>query len=896
MRTNRLRSVLIAAVLVASLLPTTSALASHTPNPTSVTVAGSLQSEAGCAADWDPACATTHLAYDANDDVWQGTFNNLPAGNYEYKAPLNDTWTENYGLHAVLDGPNIPLNLPSVTSVKFYYDHKSHWITDNHGSTIAVAPGSFQSELGCTSDWDAGCLRSWLQDIDGDGIYTFETTELPRGSYETKVAINESFDENYGAGGVEDGPNIAFTVPSNGTKVTFSYNATTHVLTIEVATDHRAPGGPGALSHFDLARKDCLGTARNTTSKVWYTVAGGILSDVYYPTIDNTNVETLQYIVTDGETFTDLQARDMTYTVQAVTDTGGMACRVTASDKDGLYSIETTYVTDPSRNAVLMRLAFTPKPKNPALQLFVRFDPTVNGNGGGGTGNGGPDTATVDDTSGHPVLVASDPVTATNAANRDYAQPVFAALDGPFDEASVGFAGSESDGLEQLDDSHTLTPIHPDAREGNVVATARLALDGSGKTLLSLGFGATDDEAIDTATGSLAAGFDAAFNAYKSGWNAYDATLTNPRVEKLAVSAAQRKQLKDAYYLSANVIKASEDKTFPGAIVASLASPWGQAVSAGDPNNTYFGSYREVFARDLYESWTGLVAAGDLATARDATLFLFERQQLPDGSFPRNSLVNGKVAPDSFGTQLDEVAYPILMAYQLGLTDASLFEDHIKPAANYVASHGPAFGVERWEEQSGYSPSTIASEIAGLVAAAELATANGDHDSAAVWLGVADEMQRSVKEWTVTTNGPLSDEPYFIRLSKTGDPNAAITYNVGNGGPTSTSARSSTPASSSSSGWASCRPTIPTSCERCRSSTRRSSRRRRAAPAGTATTVTATAIEPATAGRGHQADRGPATFGRYCQPSAPSTSSCPATRPTRPRCCSGCARPHPVSA
>ena len=649
-----------------------------------------------------------------------------------------------------------------------------------------MAPGSFQSELGCSGDWDPGCLRSWLQDIDGDGIYTFETTALPAGSYEGKVAINESWDENYGAGGVPNGSNIAFTVPSDGTKVTFTYNATTHVLTIEVAVDHGAPGGPGALSHFDLARKDCLGTARNTESKVWYTVAGGILSDVYYPTVDNTNVETLQYIVTDGATFTDLQARDMTYTVEAVTDTGGMACKVTASDKDGLYSIETTYVTDPSRNAVLMRLAFTPKPKpnKPGLQLFVRFDPTVNGNGGGGAGNGGADTATVDDTSGHPILVASDPVTATNAANRDYAQPVFAALDGPFDEASVGFAGSESDGLEQLDDSHTLTPIHPDAREGNVVGTARLALDGSGKTVLALGFGATDDEAIDTAAGSRAAGFDAAFNAYKSGWNAYDATLTNPRVEKLAVSVAQRKQLKDAYYLSANVIKASEDKTFPGAIVASLASPWGQAVSAGDPNNTYFGSYREVFARDLYESWTGLVAAGDLATARDATLFLFERQQLPDGSFPRNSLVNGKVAPDSFGTQLDEVAYPILMAYQLGLTDASLYEDHIKPAANYVAAHGPAFGVERWEEQSGYSPSTIASEIAGLVAAAELATANGDDDSAAVWLGVADEMQRSVKEWTVTTNGPLSDEPYFIRLSKTGDPNAAIDYNVGNGGPT----------------------------------------------------------------------------------------------------------------
>ena len=116
------------------------------------------------------------------------------------------------------------------------------------------------------------------------------------------------------------------------------------------------------------------------------------------------------------------------------------------------------------------------------------------------------------------------------------------------------------------------------------------------------------------------------------------------------------------------MLKASEDKTFPGAIVASLASPWGQAVSAGDPANTYFGSYREVFARDLYETFTGLVAAGDIATAKDTVRFLFNRQQQPDGSIPRNSLVNGKTAPDSFGIQLDEVAYPILMARTVGLT------------------------------------------------------------------------------------------------------------------------------------------------------------------------------------------------------------------------------------
>ena len=784
-RTRRVRSALIAVVLVASgLVPGGSAVAA--PNPSSVTIAGSLQSEVGCSADWDPACAASHLTYDPGDDVWQGSFD-LPAGSYEYKAALDNGWTENYGLHAVSNGANVPLNLASGATVKFYYDDKSHWVTDNHSSVIAVAPGSFQSELGCPGDWDPGCLRSWLQDPDGDGIYTFETTALPKGSYDTKVALNEAWDINYGAGGVLNGPNISFTVPADNLKVTFSYDSVTHVLSVQVAVDHGAPGGPGALSHFDLARKDCLGTARNTTSKVWYTVAGGVLSDVYYPSVDNTNLETLQYIVTDGATFTDLQARDMTYTAQAVTDTGSMACKVVASAKSGKYQIETTYITDPGRDAVLMRVAFTPKQKasSPALRLYVRFDPTVNGNGGGGSDNAGADSATVDQTAGHPILLASDPVTATNAANRDYAQPVFAALDGPFADASAGFAGSASDGLVQLDDAHALATTFPDAREGNVVGTARLALDGSGKTLLTLGFGATAAGAVSVAEGSRAAGFDGALTAYKTGWNLYDASLTKPRVEKLAgITTAQRQQLSAEYYLSANVLKASEDKTFPGAIAASLASPWGQAISAGDPANTYFGSYREIFARDLYEAWTGLLADGDLATARDATLFLFQRQQLPDGSIPRNSLVNGKVAPDSFGTQLDEVAYPILMADQLGLTDAGLYTDHIKPAANFLIAHGPAFGVERWEEQSGYSPSTIAAEIAGLAAAAHLATVNGDPQSAAVWLGSADDMQRSIKAWTVTTNGPLSANPYFIRLSKTGDPNAAISYNVGNGGPT----------------------------------------------------------------------------------------------------------------
>ncbi len=205
--------------LIVGVLAPTPVLASHTPNPTSVTIAGSLQSELGCAGDWDPACAGTHLTYDAGDDVWQGTFS-VPAGGYEYKAALNNTWDENYGLHAVPGGDNIPFTADG-TSVKFYYDHKSHWVTDNKSSVIAVAPGSFQSELGCPGDWQPDCLRSWLQDPDGDGVYTFETSSLPADNYEAKVALNETWDVNYGQGGVQNGDNIPFTVNAPNDNVTF---------------------------------------------------------------------------------------------------------------------------------------------------------------------------------------------------------------------------------------------------------------------------------------------------------------------------------------------------------------------------------------------------------------------------------------------------------------------------------------------------------------------------------------------------------------------------------------------------------------------------------------------------------------------------------------------------
>ncbi len=559
-----------------------------------------------------------------------------------------------------------------------------------------------------------------------------------------------------------------------------------HTAAFAASSQMVAPDGPGALSYFDLARKDCLGTARNTTSKVWFTLADGVLSDVYYPTIDNTNVKTLQYIVTDGRTFTDLQTRDTTYTVQLL-DTHALDCRVTTTAKNGKYRIVTDYLTDPGRNSVAMHVSFEPLVgKVSDYKLYVRYDPTINGNGGGGSGNGGADTALTDTSTGHPLPVAYDTNTKTNAVNRTYAVPVYSALAAstPFLQVSSGFVGEPSDGQVQLDNAHSLTNIYDKANNGNVVQTAQVDLARSDDFTLALGFATKQNAAVATARGSAMTSFRAMQRRYEEQWQDYDRGLVAPPSHFKGVAEKQWQTLVDEYYLSANVIRASEDKTFAGAEVASLASPWGQAVSAGDPNNTYFGSYREVFARDLYEAWTGFYLDGDMQSARDLTRFLFEKQQQPDGSMPRNSLLNGKIAPDSFNTQLDEASYPIIMAYQLHMTDSNLYEQHIKPAANFVISHGPSFGVERWEEQTGYSPSTIAAEIAGLVAAADIARVNNDKKSEQVWLGVADDWQRSIEKWDVTTNGPLANHPYYIRLSKTGDPNAAISYNVGNGGPT----------------------------------------------------------------------------------------------------------------
>ncbi|MFL5865200.1 MAG: glycoside hydrolase family 15 protein [Solirubrobacteraceae bacterium] len=540
-----------------------------------------------------------------------------------------------------------------------------------------------------------------------------------------------------------------------------------------------APNAPGAQSYLDVARKDCFGTARTTTSKVWFTVAGGVLSDVFSPSIEASNVNTVQYIVSDGRTFADLQQRDMTYTLSSP-DPSGMVCRVTSTDRAHGFRLVSDYITDPARASVVVHTTLQPMRGNDRavsrLKVYVRYDATIDNSGGGGSTNAGANNAVVDPST--TALVSSD----TTAPSGPFAAQVVGALvaNRPFRAASSGFVGTPSDGLSQLDAHHRLVNEYRSATDGNVVQTALLNTSPGRPFTLALGFAPTARGAVATAEQSAAQRFDRTLAQYEAGWHAYDASLRRPPRHLAGLAPAQNAAMQSTYWLSANIIKAAEDKTNIGAFVASPTDPWGQSVPA---TTTHAGwTYREVFARDSYETFTGLLADGDRASARDMVLFLFNKTQQPDGSFPRDSELDGSVAPDTFGlSEIDEVAYPLLMAWEAGLTgDASFYENHIRPAADYIVDHGPSTGAERWEEHPGYSPATIAAEIAGLVAAGHLAQASGDTARAHLYLATADNYQRNVKNWTVTTTGP--DGPrYFIRESVSGNPNTNQTYNLGNG-------------------------------------------------------------------------------------------------------------------
>lgn len=501
-----------------------------------------------------------------------------------------------------------------------------------------------------------------------------------------------------------------------------------------------APGAPGGDAHWSSAAKDAVGTSNTLASKVWFTLGGGALTEVYYPTVDVANVQTLQLVVasTDGNRI-EVEGEDTVHRIE-ILDAHALSFRQTNKARSGAYTITKTYTVDPERNTLLINVEFR-RLKPESYALYIYYDPSLNN-------SGLHDSAWTE----NDALLASD---------SDKASALVASSG--FLETTNGYLG-RSDGLTQLRREGRIKNVYARASSGNVVQLARVKPDAS--FTLALSFGKDTTEALQSARASLAKGFERARDEYERGWHEY--------VRKLRQVAPPYER---QFEMAAMVLKAHEDKTHRGAMIASLSVPWGGGPNANEGGT---GGYHLVWARDLYEVATAFEAMGDHEAARRALDYLFTVQQKPDGSFPQNSWLDGRQFYG--GLQMDQVAYPLILAFQLGRMDDATWKQHVKPAADFLIRHGQATEQERWEEEKGYSPSTIAAEIAGLVCAAEIARQNSDEASASVYLGAADEWARKLDAQTATVTGTHGDGNYYLRITENDDPNDGARLEINSNG------------------------------------------------------------------------------------------------------------------
>ncbi len=516
-------------------------------------------------------------------------------------------------------------------------------------------------------------------------------------------------------------------------------------------TNMSAPGQPGNDAHWPTAAKQGFGAANTTRSKVWFTLADGVMTEVYYPTLDVPNVQTLQLIIVAAGGKVETESEDTNHSIQVLDNARSLSYQQENRAKSGAYTITKTYLTDPERSSVFVDVNFRWNASSECgCALYLYYDPSLNN-------SGMHDSGWIDGT----WLVAADADKAS----------ALTALNEGFDQETNGYLGT-SDGLSQLRHNGSITR-YPRADNGNIVQVARLQSRSlrSNSTMhftVVLGFGRSSTEAVSNGQASIRKGLEAARTEYQQGWHAYVATL--PTVE----SKYQRQ-----FNMAAMVLKASEDKTYRGGFIASPSIPWGGGPNANEPT---VSGYHAVWARDLYQVATAFQAMGDWASARRALDYLFSVQQKADGSFPQNSRADGR--PIGGGLQMDQLAFPLILAYQLNRTDRVTWRKHIKPAADFIIKRGPATGQDRWEEKSGYSPATIAAEIAGLVCAARIAQIQGDPHSARAYLQKADEWARNVERWTATNTGRYGDGRYYLRITENDNPNDGAKIEINSGGGT----------------------------------------------------------------------------------------------------------------
>jgi glucoamylase len=508
-----------------------------------------------------------------------------------------------------------------------------------------------------------------------------------------------------------------------------------------------APGEPPAADNWTGGAKLGVGTAFTydqppgdaNPSRVWFTITDGAITEGLYPDITTANLKSLHLLITDGKSFVADEMRDATYTIARL-DGRTPAFRVTSTDKQGRWAATKQVVADPQADTILFTVAFQALQGRPEdYRLYLIYTPRIGNDGGGDLSSVRDGVAEAwDERAGAYTALVASPEPALSTAGYSFKNDLAADLapdyrvDATFVETRV--PGRLSIGMQ---------------------------LPTVGSSTIALGFGKRREDARAAASGSLTRGFEAVARSYMQGWAAYLDGLVHPYPNL------------PLYDESLAAIKTHEDKNHYGAFVASVAVPWGQnrADTAAERG------YRYVWPRDLYHAAMALYISGDMQSARDTLALLDGTLQNSDGGFPQNAAPDG--TPNWTAIQLDQVADPIILAWQLKAVDR--YASLVKPAADFILSHGPATQQERWEENAGYSPATLAAEIAGLVCAADLARQAGDTAGAERYLQTADDWNRKLEGWTLTTSGPLGKGTYYLRISD-GDPNRDTRITIANGG------------------------------------------------------------------------------------------------------------------
>ena len=481
-------------------------------------------------------------------------------------------------------------------------------------------------------------------------------------------------------------------------------------------------GWPGIEPRWTHGGKDGVGTAYAASSLVWFTFWNGIITEVYYPTVDRPQLRDLQYLITDGASFFHDEKRDLESKLECLPD-HGLGYRCTNSDPAGRYAIVKEIIADPHMACVLQHTRLTGDESFVSrLRLYALCAPHLEVGGWGNSGY-------VARVAGRKVLIAER-------------QGTWLALAAtvPFSHVSCGYVG-RSDGWTDLAGNFQMDWEFDRAPDGNISLTGELDLTGAREFTLGLAFGKSRHHAVSTLFQALSTPFAEHCVRYAEQWARSSAVLP---LEKVSGDGG------NLYRTSFNLLRAHEDKSYPGAFIASLSIPWGEAV--GDEDQ---GGYHLVWTRDMVNSANAMLAAGDRTTPLRALIYLNVSQQ-ENGGFAQNFWIDGD--PYWRGVQLDEVAFPILLAWRLRRENALQdFDPYamVLRAAAYLVRHGPLTPQERWEEVSGYSPSTLASNIAALICAACFAREKGDEATAKYLEEYADFLECHVESWTVTTEGTL---------------------------------------------------------------------------------------------------------------------------------------------